>query len=264
MHRRLRNIPFFSDFLRFVRAYLVAVKIPKVHRLGFYVNGNDEQTRGVYEVEIATYLKANYTKYDRIINVGANIGSWPLFLRSHNFTGRIDAIEPDYFNFLQLKKNIARNNFNVNLHNVAVSNVNTKITLYGFGTGISSLKGWAGGYSKRKQDIGCIKLDNLFDSQFKNTLLIVDVEGAELDVLASGKKFLQSNSEILVEISLSEHVPNGNNLNPTFLDTFQLMHEYGYSSYTWCEDFALLDKNKLSKIMNGEISPTIQMYCFKK
>ena len=95
-------------------------------------------------------------------------------------------------------------------------------------------------------------------------LLSIDVEGAELDVLASGKKFLQSNSEILVEISLSEHVPNGNNLNPTFLDTFQLMNEYGYSSYTWCEDFALLDKNSLSKIMNGEISPTIQMYCFKK
>ena len=73
MHRRLRNIPFFSDFLRFVRAYLVAVKIPKVNSLGFYVNGNDEQARGVYEAEVATYLKANYTKFDRIINVGANI-----------------------------------------------------------------------------------------------------------------------------------------------------------------------------------------------
>ena len=72
--------------------------------MGFYVNGNDEQTRGVYEVEIARYLKANYTNYDRIINVGANIGYWPLFLRNLKFTGQIDAIEPDYFNFLQLKK----------------------------------------------------------------------------------------------------------------------------------------------------------------
>jgi len=264
MQRNLRKIPFLSDFFRYLRAYLVAIRTPKLNKLGFYLNGNEEQNQGTYEIEIASYLKANYKKYDRIINVGANIGYWPLFLRSLNFTGRIDAIEPDFFNFLQLKKNIAWNNFNVNLHNVAVSNVNTKITLYGFGTGISSLRGWAGGNSRRKQDIGCIKLDNLFNSQFKNTLLIIDVEGAELDVLASGKKFLQSNSEIIVEISLSEHVPSGNKLNPTFLDTFQLMHEYGYLSYTWFEDFALLDKNRLSKIMDGEISPTIQMYCFKK
>lgn len=264
MRRCLRNIPFLSDFLRFVRAYLVAVKMPKVNSLGFYINGNDEQVRGIYEVEIANYLKANYTKYDRIINIGANIGYWPLFLRSHNFIGRIDAIEPDYFNFLQLKKNIAQNAFEVNLHNVAVSNFKNKITLYGFGTGISSLKGWAGGHSKRRQEARCIKLDDLFDNRFKHTLLIIDVEGAELDVLTSGKKFLQSNSEVLVEISLSEHIPGGNNLNPTFLDTFQLMHEFGYQPYTWCESFALLDEDRLSNIINGEITPTIQMYCFKK
>lgn len=263
MRKLLRNIPFFSDFLRFVRAYLAAEKIPKVNSLGFYVNGSSEHSRGEYEVEIANYLKANYTKYDRIINIGANIGYWPLFLRNLKFTGQIDAIEPDYFNFLQLKKNIDRNAFNINLHNVAVSNFNTKITLYGFGTGISSLKGWAGGHSKRKQEVHCIKLDDLFDGEFKHTLLIIDVEGAEFDVLASGKKFLQGNSEVLVEISLSEHFPNGN-LNPTFLDTFQLMHEFGYQSYTWFEDFALLDEDKLSNIMNGEITPTIQMYCFKK
>lgn len=115
MYKYLRNIPYFSDFLRFLRAYIVAKRNPKINKLGFYLNGNDEQNQGTYEVEIASYLKANYTKYDRIINVGANIGYWPLFLRSIKYTGRIDAIEPDYFNFLQLKKNIARNNLNINL-----------------------------------------------------------------------------------------------------------------------------------------------------
>jgi FkbM family methyltransferase len=247
-----------------MRAYLLANKKPKINNLGFYINGNKDQANGKYEIQIASYLEANLFKYDRIINIGANIGYWPLFMRNLKFTGQIDAIEPDYFNFLQLKKNIARNGFTVNLLNVAVSNTNTSITLYGFGTGISSLKGWAGGYSRRKQDVSCIKLDDLFDNQFKNTLLIVDVEGAELDVLASGEKFLQSNSEILVEISLSEHVPSGSKLNPTFLDTFKLIHKYGYSSFTWCNDFTLLDNNMISKIMDAEIIPTIQMYCFKK
>jgi hypothetical protein len=146
----------------------------------------------------------------------------------------------------------------------SISNTKTSITLYGFGTGISSLKGWAGGHSKRKQVVSCIRLDDLFDDQFKNTLFIIDVEGAELDVLASGKKFLQSNSEILVEISLSDHIPGDDKLNPTFLNTFELMHRYGYSSFTWCDELTLLDNNKISKIMKGETTPIIQMYCFKK
>lgn len=145
-----------------------------------------------------------------------------------------------------------------------MSKVFDRITLYGFGTGISSLKGWAGGYSRRKQDVSCIELDDLFDNQFKNNLIIIDVEGAELDVLNSGKKFLQINSELLVEISLSEHIPNGDGLNPTFLDTFALAHKYGYLAYTWCDDFTLIDKNLISKIMNRKITPIIQMYCFKK
>lgn len=264
MYRHLRNIPFFSDFFRLVRAYLLSIKKPKINDLGFYINGNKDQAKGKYEIQVASYLEANLFKYDRIINIGANIGYWPLFLRNLKFTGQIDAIEPDYFNFHQLRKNIARNDFTVNTLNVAVSNTETNMTLYGFGTGISKLKGWAGGYSKRKQNVSCIKLDDLFDNQFKRTLLIVDVEGAELDVLTSGKKFLQSDSEILVEISLSEHVPNGIKLNPTFLDTFKILWEYGYSSFTWCDDFTLLDENKISKIMDAEIIPTIQMYCFKK
>jgi tRNA1(Val) A37 N6-methylase TrmN6 len=117
-----------------MRAYLLANKKPKINNLGFYINGNKDQANGKYEIQIASYLEANLFKYDRIINIGANIGYWPLFMRNLKFTGQIDAIEPDYFNFLQLKKNIARNGFTVNLLNVAVSNTNTSITLYGFGT----------------------------------------------------------------------------------------------------------------------------------
>ena len=88
-----------------MRAYLIAARKPKRNRLGFYINGNFDQSEGIYEVEIANHLETNHFRYDRVINIGANIGYWPLFLRSINYVGRIDAIEPDFYNFKQLKRN---------------------------------------------------------------------------------------------------------------------------------------------------------------
>jgi len=261
----LRKIPYISDTFRYIRAYLIAFRKPKRNKLGFYINGNFDQAEGKYEVEIANYLKDNHFRYDRVINIGANIGYWPLFLRSLNNVERIDAIEPDFYNFKQLKRNLAFNKFNeIILHQKAVSNTNAKIKLYGFGTGVSSLSGWAGGFSNRQQEVDCIKLDDLLDTNFKKTLLIIDVEGAELDVLESGKEFLSADTEVLVEVSLVEHIPTGNVVNPNFLKTFEFMKSYKYSSYTWIKELSILNNDKILAIANGKIIPSIQMYYFKK
>jgi len=73
MKKYLRKIPYISDVFRYMRAYLIALRMPKRNRLGFYINGNSDQSEGKYEVEIANYLKTNHFRYDRVINVGANI-----------------------------------------------------------------------------------------------------------------------------------------------------------------------------------------------
>jgi FkbM family methyltransferase len=258
-------MPFISDAFRYMRAYLIAARKPKRNRLGFYINGNFDQSEGIYEVEIANHLETNHFRYDRVINIGANIGYWPLFLRSINYVGRIDAIEPDFYNFKQLKRNLEHNKFTeIILHNKAVSNTYEKIKLYGFGTGVSSLRGWAGGFSSRQQEVDCIKLDDLLDDNYKKTLLIIDVEGAELDVLQSSKNFLNADTEVLVEVTLVEHVPSGNKVNPNFAKTFDFMESYKYSPYAWVNELSLLNNDKVLAITNGEIIPSIQMYYFKK
>jgi hypothetical protein len=145
-----------------------------------------------------------------------------------------------------------------------VSNTYEKIKLYGFGTGVSSLRGWAGGFSSRQQEVDCIKLDDLLDDNYKKTLLIIDVEGGELDVLKSGKNFLNDDIEVLVEITLVEHVPSGNVVNPNFAKIFDLMESYKFLPYAWVSELSLLNNNKVLAILNGEIFPSIQMYCFKK
>ena len=95
-------------------------------------------------------------------------------------------------------------------------------------------------------------------------MLIIDVEGAELDVLESGKEFLSADTEVLVEVSLVEHIPTSNVVNPNFLKTFEFMKSYKYSSYTWIKDLSILNNDKILAIANGKIIPSIQMYYFKK
>jgi len=264
MHKYLRSIPFISDLLRYLRALFKAARRPQRNSLGFYINGDGAQSKGVYEIEIANFLNSNSLHYDRIINIGANIGYWPLFLKNINFAGKIDAIEPDYFNFKQLIRNIKYNNFTeIRVHKRAISNTYKQIKLYGFGTGISSLAGWAGGFSKRQQQVECIKLDDLFENNNK-TLLIIDVEGAELDVLQSGKNFLNSNTDVLVEISLVDHIPAGYKTNPNFAKTFEFMKNHNYNSFAWLSELSPINESNIQQIVNGEILPSIQMYYFEK
>ena len=260
----MRNIPFISDLLRYIRAYFKAARRPQKNTLGFYINGDSDQSKGVYEIEVAKFLNSNSRHYDRIINIGANIGYWPLFLKNINFAGKIDAIEPDYFNFKQLIRNIEYNNFTeITVYKKAVSNAYKRIKLYGFGTGISSLAGWAGGFSRRQQQVECVKLDDFYENDSK-TLLIIDVEGAELDVLQSGENFLNSSTDVLVEISLVDHIPAGYITNPNFYKTFEFMRNYKYNSFAWLNELSLLNESSIQQIASGKIVPSIQMYYFKK
>ena len=263
MRKILRAVPLLSDFFRFSRALFRICKFPTKTPLGFYFNGNNEQVLNLYEIQISDYLRANASRFSQVINVGANSGYWPLFLRGIAFDNNIIAIEPDYFNYMQMRMNFCFNR-SIRIHTIrkAVSSRFTKIDLYGFGTGISSIEGWGGDLSKRRTSIECVKLDDI--STLNNSLLIIDVEGAELDTLRSAEKLLTLNTEFIVEIALNEHSPAGKTSNIEFEDVFEFMISYGYQTYTWLPNFIPIDLFIINKIKNGSLKPEIHMYVFRK
>jgi hypothetical protein len=64
--------------------------------------------------------------------------------------------------------------------------------------------------------------------------VLVDVEGAELEMLRGAKILLNSNPKPvwMLEISVSEHQPAGVPINPNFVATFEVFENHGYQAQT--------------------------------
>lgn len=265
MRAFLRKIPILSDIFRHLRDQKKLMSKPIHTKSGFLFNGNNDQLNDNYEPEVATFLRENIMRFDSFINIGANIGYWPVLLRHLSFNGKIFAYEPDAHNLKLMLANIQANSLTgIETGQVALGNYNGHIDLYGFGTGISSIKGWAGGNSKRKQSVRISLLDDLISVSPGPKLLLIDVEGAEFDVLRGAKQILSGNCELLVEITASEHQPGKAVNNPKFLETFEYMKELGFKVSSWLPHLRELSATDLENIHSGQASPQIQMYYFSK
>lgn len=91
---------------------------------------------GIREKETKYILEKEVTGRTNVIDIGANIGYYTLFLKTLT-RGAVFALEPDKKNFELLKKNIALNGFNSSIlygsvytHNLAMSNNVGKATMY--------------------------------------------------------------------------------------------------------------------------------------
>ena len=104
-----RDIPFLSDIYRHLRAIRQLFAASTVTPMGFEFVGNQEQLENRYETPVADFLVARHARYRTFVNIGANIGYWPVFLRAVGFSNSILAIEPDKYNFSLLRRNINRN-----------------------------------------------------------------------------------------------------------------------------------------------------------
>ena len=214
---------------------------------------------------VAEFLIAQFKEYKTFVNVGANIGYWPVFLRAAGFTNSILAIEPDGYNFSLLKRNIKRNKLlGIESRRLAIGNSRGFIELYGFGTGISSIKGWAGGHSKRIQKVAIEKFDDISPNLQSPGLILIDVEGAEFEVLKGSAATLKGDWDFLIELTTFEHQPEGLTINPTFVKSFELLQGQGYKAFGWLPHLREMTLEDLSDLVSQRIHPSIQMYFFSK
>jgi len=262
----LRDIPVVSDFYRHVRALAQTATKPKVTSQGFLFNGNPEQMSCTYESEIFEFLKSHVHQFQTFVNIGANTGYWPILVRHFGFLGQIYAFEPDRYNFQILKRNIGANRIKkINFQRIAIGEHVGSIEIYGFGTGVSSIKGWAGGHSGRKQVVPMDTLNVLLNSDKTSKLFLIDVEGAELGVIKGASSLLEAgNCEFLVELAAFDHQPTGVTINPNFELAFDLMWSAGYKAAGWFPNYRSFEKSELNALMAKSLEPSIQMYHFFK
>jgi FkbM family methyltransferase len=161
--------------------------------------------RDTFEQEPGTFQIAAklLPKVDCFIDVGANIGVYSLLAKAICPNVRVVAIEPSIPNLKLLRHNLALNDFDVTVVEAAATSKAGKVVLYDFPecSSSSSLeKGWRDGTVERLTQ--ATTLDNLAAKHglTGKTLIKIDVEGHEVQVLEGARKLIRSKPMFLIEI----------------------------------------------------------------
>ena len=248
----IRKYPYIVKQYRSIRDLIGLLKKEKLSIYGFLWKGNKFVLDGSFEpteIKIVSF----FLKYiDLVINVGANQGFYTCISLSKS--KKVFAFEPDPLNYKYLIENIKINNWshNVEAYPMAVSNKNGLLKLYGNSTAASLIPGWGGTSTDSYKLIPSIKLDNLIFDQItnKSILIIVDIEGAEKSMLEGAQKLLNLRIKPiwLIEISIDEHQPNGIQINPNLISTFEIFLKNDYKVYTADKDITEIKVQEIRKI----------------
>lgn len=187
------------------------------------------------------------------IDVGANIGYYTLLLSNLIKDGHVWAIEPESSNLLELRYNIALNNFNnIEVLEIAAGNENKLVDFYisGISPGRHStvMSRKDGGY---KTTIHMTTLDHLIDKPID--FIKSDAEGNDLNVMIGAKELIKRSPNLkwvmeIWAVGLSK-------LGQTVKDVFDTAHEYGFKRYTMIDD----NNDKLI-LLNGNTLETVNKY----
>lgn len=160
------------------------------------------------------FIKAHLSEiHDYVIfDVGANVGSYSKLLRSINPKAQIYAFEPHPVTFKELYKNT--NALNIRTNNVAVGASIGKLKLYDYadndGSSHASLyKAVIEDIHKAKSteyEIDVITLDNFIKENNidRVSLLKIDTEGHELEVLKGFEVFIREGKVNLIHFEFNE------------------------------------------------------------
>jgi len=209
--------------------------------------------KGEFEPDILAFLKSKFkTRNKLFIDIGAHHGYFSCFANA-NGVNQIVAIEPDKLNYKFLEKNIKRNNYKskTKLINLAIGEQEGIVNLFGFGTGVSTSKNWGGNVSKRVQTVKISKLDQVIQDYLplQNTIVKIDVEGFEYEVIKGAEKTISTAKEtsFIVEITLTEGQKVGKDAlaSKNISGIINLFNKYGYNIYEFNQSAS--EPSELSK-----------------
>lgn len=173
---------------------------------GMYIHANSDfisreirLSQTFYEYGLLSFLQSHFQKQTNILDIGANIGNHSLFFAKYLDFQHLYAFEPIVQNREVFQKNMSDYEDKYTLYEHALSDKDGEMTLYNT-WGLENY----GGYSLNKEDhsfIVCdhVKVVRLDDYNLTGvTLIKMDVENHEKEVLLGGKQTIFNNKPILV------------------------------------------------------------------
>jgi FkbM family methyltransferase len=182
-------IKFSDNFRKIKLKYFKMGKLNSTHLLGFN------------ELIIFVFYLFNKKKYKKFIDIGGNIGLHSIIFDRLKI--KVQAFEPDPLNYEEFKNNIALNKCKgIKLNNTAISceaGLKNFVRICDNTTG-NHIEG------KKKQlygklEIFKVKSEKVNKYLVKKSLVKIDAEGSELDILNSIKKFFFKYVDFILEIN---------------------------------------------------------------
>ena len=250
------------DFLRLLKPF-------QKSELGFYFRGPREMIIGEYEKYLIDYLAANPDSCTNLVNIGANVGFFPCVALENGFQYVI-AVEPNKVNYKILKSNIARNEWGTvsEIYQAACGSRPGSSLLFGRATGSSLLPGWEGNPKSKGVGVDLLTLEQLVppNKLAGKTLVIIDVEGFEYEVMLGAHSLLAQASSFvwIIEVSLYRNVDSERKF-VSFLEAFfKLFIDSGYKIFVWGESWRELTADELLDYLEGRVIWPALPFLFRK
>ena len=228
----------------------------------FYINPLNEKERWrannflLKEPETIEWLKSEITDQSVFWDIGANIGLYSLYAATLNQMCRILAFEPESQNFASLCRNVYVNKFsNIDVFGFAINGAslsigNLHVSEMVAGAAVHNLEfpsPWTDLESVFQQKTITVSLDDLVDRFLLPlpTIVKIDVDGIELEILNGSMKMLHSSiNSLLVELDACDN------------DQIDLMTEIMTGA-----KFSLVSQSNRSAKINGKLPKN---YIWKK
>ncbi|MCA0873810.1 FkbM family methyltransferase [Seohaeicola saemankumensis] len=206
--------------------------------LGFTFVGPEPMQSGIFEEAETRLLRDLLEGADLFVNVGANYGYYICLARQMGVPAI--AVEPVPINLETLRCNIALNHWtdSVTVHPVACGASEGVAEIFGEGTGASLISGWARNPKALRHRVPVRRLDALLQGEAVtgSTVLLVDVEGFELEVLRGSEALFAPGARPrwILESGLTDHRAEGG-LNTQFLEIVDFLLERDYRIFSALE-----------------------------
>lgn len=250
----LAQIPILKKIYRHFKNNNETYKLPKATPMGFKLAGNELMETGQFEPDETLIADKLMSHADIVINIGANIGYYCCLAIMNK--KQVIAFEPIPQNLQYLIRNIKANNWeqNIEIYPMALSNRIGIIEIYGAGTGASLIKGWANIPETHKTFVPSSTLNNALGTRFENKkcFIIVDIEGAEKFMLEGASTMIDMTPKPIwmMEISITEHQPDGIAINPNLLSTFKIFWDNNYEAWTADKHCRIVNSDEIKQIVN--------------
>ena len=260
--------PKLTLFLRVIRDTLDQNQPILQSQWGFTFQGNPQMASGKFEPEETQVVRSLIPQIDIFINVGANIGYY--CCHAHSLGKPVIAIEPITRNVNYLMSNMVNNGWekNTQIFPIALGAHTDIMSIWGTDTGASLIPGWAGIPKDYVRKVPVLTLDNVLGEAInqKQVLILIDIEGAELEMLKGATKTLKNNIRPIwmIEITTHQNQPVGIVSNPNFKKTFELFFENGYRAFVASErNDRELSLEDIIKISDGLIKINNYNFIFR-